>query len=213
MTNPEIFQNQILPPEITSENNTNEDMSFALKIYYHFFKHSLSQEFFSHLKIVFDKNQYNNYVPYLFKILIDNQKKAKIIESSSFFNIEFFLLLLNMEDYKIKLKEVINLGNPWIPGPANMNLTKGFGSTQGDFLELMSCLGPFVQISIFPHSIHNKEIFERLLKKISEEFENIKIKSNFNLKTKYYYDLILNYNRLLSECFKALLKKGELQYV
>lgn len=118
-----------------------------------------------------------------------------------------------MEDYKIKLKEVINLGNPWIPGPANMNLTKGFGSTQGDFLELMSCLGPFVQISIFPHSIHNKEIFERLLKKISEEFENIKIKSNFNLKTKYYYDLILNYNRLLSECFKALLKKGELQYV
>jgi len=214
LSNPEIFPNQELPPEILSEqNNSNEHLLFALKIYHHFSNHALSHEFFHHLKGVFDKNQYIEYLPFLFKILIDKQRKAKIIESSSFFNLEFLLLLFSFDDYKLKFLDVVTLGTPWIPGPANMNLTKGFGSTQGNFMEMMSCLGVFVQISTFPNIYDNKEIFEILMKRISEEFEHIKMKKDFNLKAQYYFDLISSYNTLLAEVFKSLLKKGNLQYV
>ena len=210
LSNPEIFTNQEFLPEIASyQNNTNENMLFALKLYYHFLKYGLAHEFFHHLKEVFDKNQYNSYIPFLYKILIEKQRKTKITDSNSFFNLELLVLLLSFEDYKMKFMDVVTLGIPWIPGPLNINLTKGFGSTQGDFMELISCLGVFVQISTFPNAIHNKEIFEIILQRIFEEFEKIKIKKDFHLKAQYYYDLISQYNTLLAETFKSLLKKSK----
>lgn len=206
--------NQHLPTEIESEShNNNEDMIFALKIYHHFLKHSLSQDFFFHLKMVFDKNQYDKYVTYLFKVLIDKQKKAKITESTSFFQLEFFQILLNYDDYKKKILDLTSLGIPWIPGPANINLTKGFGSTQGDLLELMSCLGPFTQISVLPNAFHNKEVHEIVMNKIFDELSNNKLKSSFMQKSQYFFEIISNYNQILAECFKSLLKKGDLQTV
>lgn len=215
LSNPEIFANQQLPVEIESEsqNNNNEDMIFALKIYHHFLKHSLSQDFFFHLKMVFDKNEYDKYVPYLFKVLVDKQKKAKIIEFTSFFNLEFFQILLSFDDYKKKILDIIQLGIPWIPGPANINLTKGFGSTKGDLLEFMSFLGPFAQISVLPNVFHNKEAYELIASKIYDELNNIKVKSGFIQKTQYFHEIISNYNQILAECFKSLLKKGDLQNV
>ena len=214
LSNPEIYPNQELSPEVRQEeNNPNEHYTFALRIYHHFLNNRLSHEFFHHLKIVFDKNQYSAYLPYLFKILIDKQRKARITESNSFLNIEFLLLLLNFEDYKLQFLEVVSLGNPWIPGPANTNLVKGFGATQGNLMEMVSCLGVFVQISTFPNIFENKDSFESLLTKISEEFQQIKHKKDFNLKAKYYFDLLSSYNSILDEVFKALLKKGNLQNV
>lgn len=213
LSTPEIFANQSIHPEISSKEIDNDDLAFALKLYYHFQKYGLSHEFFHHLKAVFDKNKYNTYVPYLYKTLIENERRARIIESNSFFCLEFTLLLLNFDDYKIKLSEVVQLGIPWIPGPSNINLTKGFGSTTGNLLEIVSCLGSFVQISTFPNPIQNKENFDIVVNRISQELEHLKIKKDFNLKTKYYFDLISSYNSLLAEVFKSLLKKGNTQNV
>ena len=209
MSNPEIFGYQVENPEICLVKNASDEMIFALKIYYHFLTHGLSHEFFHHLKNVCDKNKYDSYIPQLYKILIDKQRKNHILDSNSFFHLEFLLLLLNFDDYKMKLENVIPLGIPWIPGPADINLTKGFGSTRGDFIELSSILGAFVKISTFPHPFYNKDNFEFILQRIYAEFEKLKSKKDFSSQSQYYFDLVQSYNILLSEMFKTLLKKGK----